>query len=110
MTRSHFDVPEGWQLVPIAPTPEMLAFAAKRGKSNDPALIWTFMLGAAPPPPDRYRALVQRADRATEAEISKRGLSIDEQRSLASALRRSSEHLYEFEYDTGRIIPREVKP
>ena len=80
MTHCLFSVPPGYRLVPEVPTYTM--WMAGRAFAGDAYEMWHAMLRAAPPEPDRYRALVQRADRATEAEISAA-----------------------FEYDTGRRIP-----
>ena len=44
---------EGWRLVPVYPTPEMLNAAPRRGPDTDSMYsgIYRAMLAAAPPPP-----------------------------------------------------------
>lgn len=43
-------VPEGWQLVPIEPTTEMLRAANEEWEGKPTAMIWADMLAAAPKP------------------------------------------------------------
>lgn len=62
---SHPSTPQGWKLVPVEPTKEMLAAGESKreeGETNDeycawninaPRDYWDAMLDAAPPPPEQ---------------------------------------------------------
>ncbi|HDR9497631.1 TPA: hypothetical protein QDC06_000833 [Burkholderia cepacia] len=56
-------VPEGWKLVPVDPTVEMLTFVYDPGADDSPSERYAALLAAVPQPPSAAAAPVNRVDR-----------------------------------------------